>query len=173
MDPPASMRFLITMSTHELSNWLRPFISPVLMLTVTVCSLGELGMAVIPYGVFRFERERSIQRSYAPTPLSCRKKKKKSTQNDLLYRLEYITFVVNYKRKRLSGPLQSSRVEAHLLFTPPEMLLDPGRAGSSLSWACCFVKAPWLPEALSSLSRNTGYHAHFLLPSCALNSRKT
>lgn len=68
-------------------------------------------------------REKSIQRSYAPTPLSCRKK----TQNDLLYSLEYITFVVNYKRKHSSallGLLQSSIVKAHLLLTPPEMLLD-------------------------------------------------
>lgn len=44
VDTPASVRFLITMSTQELSNWLRPLISSVLMLTVTMYSLGELGM---------------------------------------------------------------------------------------------------------------------------------
>ena len=77
-------------------------------------------------------RERKASRDHMPQLLCLAEKKKEKnththTQNDLLYSLEYITFVVNYKRKRLSallGPLQSSRVEAHLLLTAPEMLLD-------------------------------------------------
>ena len=75
-------------------------------------------------------RERKASRDHMPQLLCLaekKRRKKKTTQNDLLYSLEYMTFVVNYKRKHLSallGPLQSSRVEAHLLLTPPEMLLD-------------------------------------------------
>lgn len=135
MDTPASVCFFISISTQELSNWLRPLICTVLILTVTM-SLGELGMTVIPDGFLRFQRDKSNEKLYAPTPLSCRKK----TRNDLWYALEYITFVVHYRRKHssaLPGPLQSLMQQRHSHGTSAhillEMLPDQGRTGSSPS----------------------------------------
>lgn len=71
----------------------------------------------------------------------------KKTQNDLLYSLEYITFVVNYKRKHSSHFLDMHSSIVKLISCSP-LTNVVTRAGQVqvFSWACfAFVQAPWLP----------------------------
>lgn len=59
MDSLASNPFFISRSTQELSNCLRPLIGTVLMLTVTMCCLVEVGTTVVLEGFLKtLERQK-------------------------------------------------------------------------------------------------------------------